>query len=59
MTNYNDGIFKEYEKLGVVLEFLRLERIGKEVAKAFGLSGEVEVKMVQGEVKGNARNTKK
>lgn len=41
--NNNDKVFEEYEKLGIVLEFLRLERIGKEVAKAFGLSGEVEV----------------
>ncbi len=43
-----DWLLEKYEKLGigVVLEFLRGERIGKEVAKAFGLSGEVEVKGV-------------
>lgn len=39
----DDGIFREYEKLGIILEFLRLERIGKEVAKAFRLSREIEV----------------
>lgn len=41
----NNNIFEEYEKLGIVLEFLRLESLGKKVAKAFGLSGEVEVKV--------------
>ncbi len=45
-VNNSDKVLKKYEELGIVLEFLRLERIGKEVAKAFGLSGEVEVKGV-------------
>ncbi len=44
--NNGDKVFEKYEELGIVLEFLRLERIGKEVAKAFGLSGEVEVRGV-------------
>lgn len=44
--NNNNKVFEKYEKLGIVLEFLRLKRIGKEVTKAFGLSGEVEIKGV-------------